>query len=150
MSTRSLIGKVLDDSGKCKVIYCHSDGYIDEPGVGWMLPKYYKKESDVDKLIALGDLSFLGETPEDDPKLWDISSWPGDYDTTKCRTYKGRGDKDVDAREYSSPRSVMDSEAQEYNYFYIDGNWYCIRGNEDKFIDLNTGEYHSIKSEEGD
>ena len=139
MSTHSLIGKVLDDSGKCKVIYCHSDGYINEPGVGWTLNKYYKKEQDVDKLLKLGDLSFLGGIPEDDPTLWNIGiCFEKDDEPGKCRTYKGRGDKGCEAATYNSPREAREEQGQEYNYFYLDNKWYCIT--DDKIIDLETGE----------
>jgi hypothetical protein len=133
MATNSIIGKVLDGTGKCKVIYCHSDGYIEKPGVGWTLQKYYQNEKDVDKLLELGDLSFLGEVPEDDPVLWSDS-----YHSNKCRTYKGRGDENVDASIFKSPRIAREEIGEVYNYFYLDSKWYCLK--DDEIIDLETGE----------
>lgn len=62
MSTRSRIGMVLP-SGKVGSIYCHSDGYLS--GVGETLQKHYTDPVKIAALIALGDLSCLGEGVDD-------------------------------------------------------------------------------------
>lgn len=68
MSTNSIIGYVEDlkkKDVKFNCIYCHWDGYI-ENGVGEMLFEHYQDPEKIKKLIALGDISCLGE--EIDPK----------------------------------------------------------------------------------
>jgi hypothetical protein len=58
MATRSRIGIELE-CGQIKSIYCHFDGYLQ--GVGLMLHEHYQDKTKVEKLIALGDISFLDE-----------------------------------------------------------------------------------------
>lgn len=58
MSTRSLIGRECAD-GHVVGIYCHFDGYPD--GVGATLLAHWTDPGKVDDLLALGDLSVLGE-----------------------------------------------------------------------------------------
>lgn len=62
MSTRGLIA-IEDANGTCRAIYCHHDMY--EEGAGTVLLENYKTKEDVEKLLALGDLSSLDETPEE-------------------------------------------------------------------------------------
>lgn len=64
MSTRSAIG-MLTTNGTVKYIYCHWDGYIEWNGQ--MLIEHYSTQEQVEKLIALGDLSSLREKIEPDP-----------------------------------------------------------------------------------
>ena len=77
-------------NGKYIGIYHHSDGYPEY--LGELLLTYYDTEEKLDKLISLGDISFAGPIPEDDPKLWDrhfdFSTGRPDYESDKCRTYK--------------------------------------------------------------
>lgn len=58
MGTRSMIGR-LNDDGTVAAIYCHWDGYISNNGV--ILHEHYQDAAKVDQLIALGDISSLGE-----------------------------------------------------------------------------------------
>lgn len=58
MSTRSLIGRQNAD-GTVAFIYCHFDGYLS--GVGETLHTNYRNTDKVDALMALGDISSLGE-----------------------------------------------------------------------------------------
>ena len=59
MATRSLIGKLNSDN-TVSYIYCHFDGYPEHNGV--ILQEHYDTPFKVDHLLALGDLSVLGET----------------------------------------------------------------------------------------
>jgi hypothetical protein len=62
MGTRSYIGILESSEGlnkKVIFIYCHYDGYPE--GVGSTLVNHYYSPFKVDQLIALGDLSSLGE-----------------------------------------------------------------------------------------
>lgn len=62
MSTRSIIAITeAGDSGQW--IYCHSNGFPEGPnGVGYKLLTFWQDAEDVRELMALGDLSWLGET----------------------------------------------------------------------------------------
>ena len=58
MSTRSRIG-IQDADGSIRSVYCHSDGYLSH--VGHVLVNFYVDPAKVEALVALGDLSRLGE-----------------------------------------------------------------------------------------
>lgn len=60
MSTRSLIAKENDD-GTFRTVYCHHDGYLTYNGA--MLLDHYNTPERIDKLLDLGDLSFLAPKP---------------------------------------------------------------------------------------
>lgn len=60
MSTRSCI--ITKTETGYAGIYCHFDGYLE--GVGQTLLKHYQDPSKVARLIALGDISSLGERVE--------------------------------------------------------------------------------------
>ena len=72
MATNASITLKTKDN-KYKSVYLHHDGYID--GAGYVLKKYYPTYEKVDQLLNLGNLSSLGRTPIDDPKLWDMDYW---------------------------------------------------------------------------
>jgi hypothetical protein len=59
MSTRSRIGMTLPGD-KVLSVYCHNDGYLE--GVGSTLMEHYKDTLKITELLALGDLSSLGQT----------------------------------------------------------------------------------------
>jgi hypothetical protein len=58
MSTRSAIIRKTEDG--YEGVYCHFDGHIDS--VGKRLYDFYNHPEQVKELLALGDLSSLGET----------------------------------------------------------------------------------------
>ncbi len=60
MSTRAGIG--IRENGYIRLIYCHFDGYPEHLGV--ILNAHYTYVTKVRKLIALGDISVLGERVE--------------------------------------------------------------------------------------
>jgi hypothetical protein len=62
MATRSNIA-IENQDGSVSSIYCHFDGYIDE--VGKTLYENYNTREEMEQLIALGDISSLGETIEE-------------------------------------------------------------------------------------
>lgn len=126
MSTRCLIGKKEKD-GKIKAIYCHFDGYHEY--VGKILKDYYKDETTVDKLLALGDISVLGTTPESQgPKGWDSTN----VETTKegfyvkTLDYGARGE-DSPAAIYEDERDYMEDDFYSYIYLFKDGKWIDLR-----------------------
>ena len=62
MATRSLVGINLNN-GLTKIIYCHWDGYPSHNGQ--ILMNNYNSPAAVVGLMELGDLSSLGETPDE-------------------------------------------------------------------------------------
>ena len=92
MSTRCLIGRKIKDN-KVEYIYCHHDGYLD--GVGEILKTYYTNDSVIDKLMALGNLSALGEIAESNPNQFNFT---GKIDYNLCAAYRDNGDEDVDSK----------------------------------------------------
>ena len=61
MATRSMIYKEQQD-GTLKGIYCHWDGYLEYNGS--ILLEHYSDPDKLEKLLALGDISSLGEKLE--------------------------------------------------------------------------------------
>ena len=59
MGTRSRIG-IMKKDGSITSIYCHWDGYLEHNGTALAL--HYNTPENVEKLIALGDISYLGNT----------------------------------------------------------------------------------------
>lgn len=113
MSTRAHIVKKLEN-GKYIGIYHHSDGY--PSWLGKLLAEHYTDEEQLDKLLALGDLSCAGSLPEDDPNLWKFGL---SGDSNKCRTYRGRGDTGVDAKH----GKLLDFLTENYTYVFENGKW---------------------------
>ena len=97
MSTRSYIG-IDNGDNTATFIYCHYDGY--PQGVGATLNEHYKDAKTVKKLINLGDISILGNKPDDkkSAEYWrlegngafdDLDKYITDDDTI---SYNGRGE----------------------------------------------------------
>lgn len=119
MSTHSLIGKVNKDNS-ITYIYCHFDGYMEHNGR--ILQEHYTKESKVDDLLKLGDLSILGEEIGEKHDF-------NDYDLTTakkwCRAYgRDRGETDIEARTVQSANNIVGQE--EYVYLFEDNKWKCF------------------------
>lgn len=115
MSTNSSIS-VLMTNGKVKSIYCHWDGYPEH-----MLEKLknYNNQELAEKLVDLGDLSYLDNSldkPEnhsfDDPKKG-YSIFYG----------RDRGETGIKAREYTNITSALKKEEQEFNYYWNGEKW---------------------------
>ena len=116
MSTRSLIG-IQNADNTIEYIYCHHDGYLD--WVGKKLISHYKNEETIRELLALGDISSLGNKPVSSPDAWEVFSTAS---PDECVSYKMRGETDVD----STTTNNLDSYVQagihsgvEYLYVYV-------------------------------
>lgn len=135
MSTKCLIG-LKNDKG-VKYIYCHNDGYLE--GVGYTLETHYKDKAAVEKLLLLGDISALGDKPEDlGEDAWD------NLDTTiyrkGCRTYASRGEDDVEAREGSAEGFEAEGEGRDAAYLYL----FDPQTSKWSFNDFTSGEYEPL------
>lgn len=122
MATRSLIGRSNDD-GTVTAVYCHWDGYIEEPGVGWTLNTYWKDRAKVDAMMELGDLSSLGH------EIGEKHAFNADTDNIgyACTFYgRDRGETGVGAREFPSAEAYWSQWQQtdaEFQYLFYHGEW---------------------------
>lgn len=107
MATRSNIG-IEYPNGRIVFVYCHFDGYLE--GNGQVLFDNYKNAESVEELIALGEISALGN---------DISSTK-DYHRWRGEEIHIRETKDRDS-----------AKQQEYCYIFSvkDKQWY-VKGHE--------------------
>lgn len=117
MSTPCLISKKNSDN-TFRTIYCHFDGSL--KWAGKKLVTYFNTEELVDKLLDLGDMSALGKIPEG---YWS-ETLNFDIEDDRCMTYRERGEDNTEAEIYSEEEIQRHSKAYEFNYFFIDGEWY--------------------------
>ena len=114
MGTRSTIA-IQNTDGTVTGIYCHWDGYLSHNGR--ILAENYTDEASVRELIALGDLSSLGET---------VGS-KHDFDNApdgECNAYgRDRGEKNVSAE----TRNRWEDFDQEFNYLFVPGTGWRVR-----------------------
>ena len=121
MGTRSTITARLRD-GSYRAVYCHWDGYVEEPGVGWMLQQHYNSQELAEQVTSLGALSSLGD------------SWaPPPRDKGRTPTPKHTGAYHHDHQEpwdankpglgATYEAAVAQVGAQEYNYLWNGSAW---------------------------
>lgn len=127
MSTRCRIG-ILESDGKVKSIYCHHDGY--PKGVGEILKIHYNNPDDVEKLIALGDISILGVGYDSKmAKRWwqmvdkglKLSEEEIDKICNMVVPYKDRGETNYEARVDKNVETYMEklgNSMEEYTYLF--------------------------------
>ena len=120
MGTRSTIA-IQNSNGTVTGIYCHWDGYLEHNGK--ILASSYTTEAKVRELIALGDLSSLGET---------IGSRQNFDDPVKgtCIAYgRDRNETDVAAGTFDSHADLLESFGQGFDYLFTPGEgWSVARG----------------------
>ena len=116
MGTRSTIA-IENDNGTVTGIYCHWDGYVEHNGR--ILVENYTTEEAVRELIALGDLSSLGETVGEKTDFNNAAKG-------QCIAYgRDRGETGVEAATFDSHAELIDSMGQEYDYIFTQaGVWY--------------------------
>ena len=118
MGTRSTIIAKLSN-GQTKRIYCHWDGYPEHNGR--ILLDHYQDQTKIDSLIALGDLSVLGE------EIGEKHAFETTNGRNDCTAY-GR-DRDEQGTEASTVRSLkasIKSSAQcgaEFVYLWDGQSW---------------------------
>jgi hypothetical protein len=115
MATRSTIA-IQNADGTVTGIYCHWDGYLSYNGR--ILKENYNTEAKVRELIALGQLSALGETIGE--KV-DFNNAPDG----QCIAYgRDRGEIDSDAETFNTWTALLNLSGQEYNYLFVpDEGW---------------------------
>lgn len=143
-----------NDDGTLTVISCHWDGR--PSGVGRTLIDYYDNQAAVDRLMALGDLSMLGETPFENPSYWNFDACPQyeDYGSAEayekardawfrfrsryCGTYRSRGEANTNAVTVpAGDYSLVRKEDGEWEFMWdatrwlfrpADGRWAPLTG----------------------
>jgi len=118
MGTRSRIGVMHGD--KLKSVYCHWDGYLDHNGR--ILLEYYNSAK-ANQLVALGDLSSLGE------EIGEKHGFDDRSNPNWCTFYgRDRGETGTEwtcHEDFQSFLEHCDSCGAEYYYIMRDGVWYC-------------------------
>lgn len=118
MGTRSTIA-IENADGTVTGIYCHWDGYLSNNGR--ILAENYTDEAKVRELIALGDLSSLGETVG---TKHDFNDAP----RNECNAYgRDRGEKDIDAKTCASWDVLLADFGQEFDYLFVPGKGWTVR-----------------------
>ena len=117
MSTRAAIAKLNTNTNEAKLIYCHSDGYLEYTGK--ILNEHYNSEDRVDELLSYGDLSIINENIGE--KL-DVSF--NDYtafaNKKQCRFYgRDRGEKNKEATNLSNT-DCAENALLEYSFENMD------------------------------
>jgi len=125
MSTRSAI--IMKTNDGYAGVYCHSDGYMEAPhGVGHKLLTYYTDIKKVAKLIALGDLSSLGERVA---PLANHHSFEHAEDGTTVAYGRDRGEGVTSDNVFTVGDTVEDVESKighnGFVYVFEDGKWSC-------------------------
>lgn len=143
MSTRSRIA-VENPDGTVTSIYCHLDGYLE--GVGQTLATKWHDPKQIAKLIALGDISTLGEkigvrhsfawrqefydkfkgaAPSEmraDPEFQRLDAMTLAY-------RRDRGEKGTGALLHAGEADYLATDTgTEYWYLYRDGTWFVSQG----------------------
>lgn len=121
MGTRSTIA-IQNSNGTVTGIYCHWDGYVEHNGK--ILNENYTTEAAVRELIALGDLSSLGETVGAKTDFNNAAEG-------QCVAYaRDRGETGVAAATFDSHIELTAVIGQEYDYLFTPGEgWSVAHGN---------------------
>lgn len=128
MSTRSTIG-IKNEKGEIKAVYCHWDGYPE--WVGRILVKHYDTTEKVEELLALGDLSSLGERVK--PNENEEHSFENPIDDVTVAYHRDRGEALNEARTFNAIGEVMAYfNWNEYYYIFENGEWYVYDLDETK------------------
>ena len=118
MGTRSTIA-IQNTDGTVTGIYCHWDGYLSHNGA--ILQENYTDEAKVRELIALGDLSSLGE-------IIGTKHDFNDAPRNECNAYgRDRGEKDIDAKTCASWSALVNDFGQEFDYLFVPGKGWTVR-----------------------
>jgi len=134
MGTRSSIA--IKHGERIKAIYCHWDGYLE--GVGATLSEHYSSSPKVNNLIALGDVSSLGEEigvehAFSTMNLTDEEKQAYELEHGRSCTFYGRdrGEEGVEFRSFGSEAEWIDhyeGAGAQYFYLFDHGVWYYSTG----------------------
>ena len=117
MSTRAAIAKLNTNTNEAKLIYCHSDGYLEYTGK--ILNEHYNSEDKVDELLSYGDLSIINENIGEklDVPFHDYTAFAN---KKQCRFYgRDRGEKNKEATNLSNT-DCAENALLEYSFENMD------------------------------
>jgi hypothetical protein len=121
MATRSRIAIETSDAFGNKVIksiYCHFDGYLSHNGK--ILLKNYQDRKKVEALIALGDISVLGDSLEGG----DSHSFNSPDKDVVIAYHRDRGEDYRSPRVNASVEDFFNSGIEAYGYLFTEeGEW---------------------------
>lgn len=124
MATRCFIACILP-GGRYERIYCHWDGYPEWAGA--MLSKWYTNDAAIDRLMRLGDLSTLGETPfawrSDARRLWVPDMLSDEYQTLRYRFCVAYGTPATVVGSLDELLSTLGEADTEYLYVWNGEEW---------------------------
>ena len=123
MATNSTIAVQLKD-GSVAQIFCHWDGQLSHNGK--ILFTNYNNFESVNSLVCLGNLSSLGKFRDAIDDVDDEGSC--EYQTRD----KGENwfqNKPNEFETLDSYKKFMERNSQEFNYIFIDGDWFVSKGN---------------------
>ena len=118
MSTRGVIA-IENPDKTCRSIYVHFDMYLD--GAGICLTHHYTTPDRIEKLLALGNLSALGDKlSKDDPEP--------EAQTVCIAYHRDYGESYKAPRVWETADKLLDQTSDiywaEYVYLFRDGEWY--------------------------
>lgn len=127
MATRSTIAKVQEDGRTVRSIYCHWGGYPEY--VGMVLQKHYTDINKIDELLALGDLSALGNKIGNKQL---VSTEPNyTHEKEYCFAYgRDRGETGIDALVHANENEWLGFRKGnwcEYGYLWDGKSWHTFR-----------------------
>ena len=108
MSTRAAIAKLNTNTNEAKLIYCHSDGYLEYTGK--ILNEHYNSEDRVDELLSYGDLSIINENIGEklDVPFNDYTAFAS---KKQCRFYmRDRGEKNKEVKSVADLSNTKNAE----------------------------------------
>ena len=119
MATRGTIA-IQNEDGSVTGIYTHWDSYLSNNGR--ILQENYTDEDKVRELIALGDLSSLGETVGAKVDFNDYAAHEG-----QCVAYgRDRGDTGVGAKTHHNWTAFLTMLGQKYDYLFVPGKGWFV------------------------
>ncbi len=127
MSVNCIIAKKIGRD-KYRAVFCKYQGYLSDNGR--ILSENYNTPKKIDKLLALGDIYFLGQCPS---KLEQKEPW----ESVTVAYGRDKGEKDCEAKEYTL-EELRDLEMP-YLYIFVKTNKWVYSGDgelESKFRDV--------------
>ena len=132
MATRSTIA-IENNDGTVSQVYCHWDGYLE--GVGKTILEHYNTREAVEKLLAGGSISSLGEYVSDDEKSFNKKHDDED-DYTVYYTYRGEV---IVIEEFESLSDYEENhQYEEFEYIFTQDNVWSVFFN---------GDWHDLELE---
>lgn len=125
MATRSFIG-IQDVDGSIRGIYCHYDGYPEHNGE--LLEKHYSDLAKIESLLALGDISILGEEIGEKHNFGDnhvskANGWTKAYHRDRGEEFNpNKGYKNLE----DLKANVGEDMGAEYAYVWQDNVWQTV------------------------